>query len=183
MVQTRLVTIDQFEDFIALAENADRRFELIHGEVVEKVPTEKHSMCSANLYDALRDFVKPRDLGRVLFEVRRKIPGDEHNARLPDVEFTSKARVLPVVSQGAVPQMPDLAIEIKSLSDSNIDLREKALYYLKNGSRMVWLVFTDKKQVEVYTEESVITLSMDDMLDGGDVLPGFTMAVKAIFAE
>lgn len=43
-----------------------------------------------NFYLALRMFVDPRDLGRVAFEVRRKAPGDTHNTRLPDCEFTRK---------------------------------------------------------------------------------------------
>lgn len=176
-------TITEFEEYIAQPENADRRFELINGEVVEKLPTEEHSLIVGNLYLALRNFVDPRDLGRVAFEVRRRMPGDDSNARLPDAEFTSKARLQPIVKKGAVSQMPDLAIEVKSPTDSLDSLRAKAHYYLANGSRMVWLVITEKRKMEVYTLDGVKVLSETDTIDGGDVLPGFTLLVADIFPK
>lgn len=36
-------TTAAFEQFIALPENADRRFELIAGEIVEKMPAQFHA--------------------------------------------------------------------------------------------------------------------------------------------
>ncbi|MCA0456802.1 MAG: Uma2 family endonuclease [Chloroflexi bacterium] len=181
-IQQRLYTVDEFEAFIAQSDHADRLFELIDGEIAEKMPTEEHSLIIGNVYMPLRLFVDPRGLGRVAFEVRRKIIGDDHNARLPDVEFTSKERLLPVVKKGAVPQMPDLAVEVKSPVDSFVEMREKANYYLKNGSRIVWLIFPDRQQIEVHTNDAAVrTLGIDDELDGGDVLPGFKLALRDIF--
>lgn len=176
-----LITLDDFEGFIARPENTNRIFELIDGGIVEKVPTEEHSLISGNLYIPLRLFAEQHDLGRAAFEVRRQMPGDDHNARLPDVEFTSKERLLPVVKQGAVPQMPDLAVEITSPDDSYLSLREKALYYLKHGARLVWLVFPEKQQIEVHTADAVRTIGIADVLDGGEVLPGFRLPVAAVF--
>src|SRR5215207_3862350 len=118
VVREHLTTVEEFEAFISQSENSDRIFELIDGEIVEKMPTEEHSITVGNTYTFLREFVKPRNLGRVAFEVRRQMPDDQHNARLPDVEFTSTERLLPVVRKGAVPQMPDLAVEVKSPNDS-----------------------------------------------------------------
>ena len=182
-VQHQVCTIEEFEHYIARPEHADRLFELINGEIVEKVPTEEHSLIAGNVYSALREFVKPRHLGRVAFEVRRQLPDDTLNARLPDVEFTSTERLQPIVRQGPVPQMPDLAVEVQSPNDSKVKLREKAVYYLKNGGHLVWLIFPKTQQVEVHSEETVQTFSLDDMFDGGEVLPGFTLLVKAIFEE
>ena len=181
-IQERLYTVPEFEAFIAQSENSDRLFELIDGEIVEKMPTEEHSLVIGNIYMTLRMFADPRDLGRVAFEVRRKMADDNHNARLPDVEFTIKARLLPVVKKGAVPQMPDLAVEVKSPDDSFVSMREKANYYLNNGAKIVWLVFPDRQQIEVHTDDAAVrTLGIDDELDGGDVLPGFKLALRDIF--
>jgi len=174
-------TIDDFENHLRLYPNVPA--ELIGGHIIEKTRSEEHSLIAGNIFAELRAHVKANDLGRVAFEVRRQIPGDEHNARLPDVEFTSKDRLLPIVKTGAVPQMPDFAIEVKSPTDTYIGLREKAIYYLKNGARLVWLVYPDKQQVEVHTTDSVHTLDADDTLDGGDVLPDFKIAVSDVFAE
>lgn len=182
VIQNKLHTVETFEEFISRPENRDRLFELVNGEIVEKVPTEEHGIITALLVAALVPFARSRSLGRVAVEARHKIPDDAHNARLPDIGFTSAERVLPVVRQGAVPQMPDLAVEIKSPDDSRMEMRDKASYYLKNGSRLVWLVFPDKQEIEIHTADSVQTIGADSALDGGDVLPGFALTVGDIFA-
>jgi Uma2 family endonuclease len=78
--------------------------------------------------------------------------------------------------------MPDLAIEIKSPDDTNKSMRERAAYYLAHGSSVVWLVFPEKRLVEVHTPEDFETLTESDILDGGDLLPGFQVSVRDIFA-
>jgi Uma2 family endonuclease len=179
-VGEKLVTIEEFEAFIARPENRERRFELVNGRIVEKVPTEEHGVIALNIGTELKLYARMRG-GRAAVEPRHRIPEDEHNARLPDVAFTSAERALPLVKQGAVPQMPDLAVEIQSPDDSPIELREKAIYYLKNGARMVWLVYPDKRTVEIHTAEDLRVLTAGDTLDGGDVLPGFSLPITEIF--
>jgi Uma2 family endonuclease len=178
----KLYTVDEFEKLIVETEHQDRLLELINGEIVEKMPTEEHSLIVGNIYITLRIFVDKNGLGRVAFEVRRKMPGDEHNARLPDVEFTCKERLLPIVKKGAIPQMPDLAVEVKSPDDSYQKLRDKAAYYLANGTQVVWLVYPEKHMVEIQTLNDFDYKVAGQILDGGDLLPGFTMNVDDIFA-
>jgi Uma2 family endonuclease len=49
---------------------------------------------------------------------------------------------------------------------------------------MVWVVLPETKQVEVYVPgQPMKLLGLDGTLDGGNVLPGFTLTVKDIFAE
>ena len=79
--------------------------------------------------------------------------------------------------------MPDLAIEVKSPDDSNTELREKALFYLKNGTRVVILAFPAQRRLEIYSEAAVETLNINDTFDGSDVLPDFSLAVRDIFAD
>jgi Uma2 family endonuclease len=184
VLEQRLYTIEEFEAYLLLPENAERHFELIDGEIVEKVPTELHSIVSGNFYAALRGHVKPRNLGRVVFEVRYRVPGDEHNARMPDVSFTSAARVQPVVEKGPVPQIPDLCIEVQSPNDSPARMREKAAYYLANGAKMVWLAYPKKRMVEVlYPDGEFDIFQADDTLTGGDLLPDFSILVSELFEE
>lgn len=182
--QTKTYTVEEFERFLALPENADRLFELIDGEIVEKMPTEEHGLIQVNVAAELRNYAKPRELGRVTVEPRHQTPEDRYNSRLPDIAFTSKERALPLVTKGAVPQLPDLAVEIQSPDDSLRKMRAKAAYYLANGSRLVWLVLPEKRLVEVYRADGEVDiLTENDTLDGGDVLPGFTLPVQEIFAE
>jgi Uma2 family endonuclease len=177
----KLHTVEEFEAFIAEPAQADRLFELVKGEVVEKVPTEEHSLIVGNLYLPLRTFADRHDLGRVAFEVRHRVEGDEHNTRLPDLEFTRKERLLPVVKQGAVPQMPDLAVEVKSPDDGLSTLREKAAYTLAKGTQRVWLIYPEKRLVIVLTSDSEDILTETEALDGGELLPGFTLPIRDIF--
>jgi Uma2 family endonuclease len=183
VVEKKLYTVDEFEAYIALPENRDRQLELIDGDIVEKnVPTERHGITAANFVTEVRIYLKQNPIGRVAVEVRYRRPGDQYNARQPDVSFRAD-RSQAVVEKGAVPQMPDLAIEIKSPDDSLREMRDRADYYLANGSRMVWLAYPDKRIVEVYTLDDILILTEDDILDGGDVLPGFKMSVRDVFAD
>ncbi|MBL8153321.1 MAG: Uma2 family endonuclease [Anaerolineae bacterium] len=176
-----LATIREFETFMAQPENRDGRFELIHGEIIEKaMPTELHGLIVANLIALLWSFVKQTGRGRVGAEIRNRMPGDDHNSRQPDISYFADAS-RPIVERGAVPQMPDLAIEVKSPDDSYKAMREKADYYLANGAGMVWLILTEKREVEVHRPGKLDVLTESDILDGGTVLPDFTLPVREIF--
>ena len=179
-VLERQVTAEEFDSFLKSPENQDRLFELIHGEIVEKMPTEEHGVIVINIGIAIGVFVKQHQLGRVGAEIRYKMPKDRFNARMPDLSFNSGQRA--IVREGSVPQMPELAVEIRSPSDSVKKLREKVDYYLANGSQLVWLVFPNKRYVEVYQLDGDMEVIFgDDSLDGGDVLADFTMPVADVF--
>jgi Uma2 family endonuclease len=180
LTQTQFVTVDDFESFVALPENRDRLFELIDGEIIEKMPTQQHGFVNADIVILLGIFIRSTGKGRVGVEVRHRMPGDDHNSRLPDIAYYAQVPD-PIISKGAVPYMPDLAIEVKSPDDSLKALREKAKYYLANGCRMVWLVLPDQRLVEVYTATDEAILTGEDWLDGGDVLTGFSVRVSEVF--
>ena len=181
-VLERQVTVEEFEQFLRLPENADHLFELINGEIAEKMPTEEHGLIASNIVMALGAFARLNRSGRVGVEVRHRRPEDHFNSRMPDVSFTSARR--PLVTEGSVPQMPDLAVEIKSPDDTVKEMREKAAYYLANGSRIVWLVYPQKRVVEVYRSDADFELFLEhDLLTGGDLLPGFSLPVADIFVD
>lgn len=183
-----LVTREDFENIIGSPENQGRLLELIYGEVREKMPTEEHAAIAAMLVHLLMSFVLPRQLGRVTVEARYSAPDDDYNDRLPDVAFTHQDRLAPQVTQGAVPQMPDLAIEIKSPSDRPYVMRQKALYYLQKGSRLVWLIYPESKSAEVCILDengnlAIESIKPDGTLSGAGVLPEFSLSVRAIFSQ
>ena len=90
VVEQKSHTVADFEAFIAQPENTDRLFELIDGEIVEKMPTEKHGVIQAEFARILGNFVRPKKLGWVAVEARHHAQGDDQNDRLPDVAFTSR---------------------------------------------------------------------------------------------
>ena len=133
-VLERQVTVEEFEQFLRLPENADHLFELVNGEIAEKMPTEEHGLIASNIVMALGAFARLNRSGRVGVEVRHRRPEDHFNSRMPDVSFNQCPASS--VTEGSVPHMPDLAVEIKSPDDTVNEMRAKAAYYLANGSRI-----------------------------------------------
>ncbi len=181
-IQEQLSTVAEFEHFIALPEHRDRFFELIHGEIVEKVPTEEHGLIAGNIFGFLWQYTRQSGIGRAVIEVRVQVPEDDYNSRQPDLAvFTDTTR--PVVTRGPVLQMPDVVIEVKSPDDTYASMRARAAYYLEHGARLVWLLYPAKSLVEVYRQGADSDLlTGDDTLQGAEVLPGFRLPVREIFA-
>ena len=179
LTREQLYTVDEFEDLLKLPENAGRLLELIDGEIVEKMPTEEHGSIALNIGAELRAYLRTIRKGIAGTEVRYQTGKDERNSRLPDISISIANR--PLVKDGAVIGMPDLAVEIKSPDDSLKEMREKAEYYLANGTQIVWLVYPHQRCVEVYTLDTIELLCADDVLTGGDLLPDFSLSVAEIF--
>lgn len=181
-----LYTIADFDEIRAMPDNENRLLELIHGEITEKMPSELHGVIALLIGAKLLSFVEAHKLGYVGVEVSHRPIIGQYNDRMPDVSFRATGQ--PLVTHGSVPGMPDLAVEIKSPRNSFESLREKAQFYLQNGSRMVWLVHPMQRQIElcVPSKEARATmivrlLNVEDTLDGGDVLPGFSVKVSELF--
>lgn len=173
-----LITTTAFDEFMARPENAERRFELIEGEIVEKVTNPKHGLIGGVLVGELRIYLKQHKIGRVGFEINHKL--NTVNEYLPDVSVELDLSA-DYVELPKILKAPDLAVEIKSPSNTLRQLRIKARHYLEHGGKLVWIVIPDKQIVEVYTLEDDWVLNASDSLEGGAVLPGFTLAVKDIF--
>ena len=161
------------------------RGELIRGELSETMPSgEARGNVVAKLVYLLMMFVMPRRLGRVTASdsgVRLERRPD--TVREPDVGFFSEEKF-----QGAEPtagyseMVPDLVVEVISPSDRLSAVHDKALMWLRYGTRIVWVVNRNRREVAVYREDGpIITLTDADSLDGLDVLPGFTCAVSDVF--
>ena len=181
-IQPQLCTVAEFEHFLALPEHRDRFFELIYGDIVEKVPTEEHGLIAGNLCGFVWQYTRQAGIGRAAIEVRIRMPEDDYNSRQPDpAVFVDTTR--PVVTRGPVLQMPNIVIEVKFPDDTYASMRERAAYYLAHGARLVWLLYPAKGLVEVYRQSADSDiLTGADTLQGEEVLPGFTLQVREIFA-
>jgi len=77
---------------------------------------------------------------------------------------------------------PDLAVEVVSPDDTADAIEDKVIEYLDAGTQLVWVVHPRTRTVTVYRSlKNVRVLTRDEMLDGDDVLPGFTVPVKELF--
>ncbi len=81
-----------------------------------------------------------------------------------------------------MPVVPDLAIEIVSPTNMSRQVMDKVRRYLAAGVPLVWVARSPRRTVTVYepgTEPRI--LGEGEVLDGGDVLPGFRLAVADLF--
>ncbi len=145
----------------------------------------RESVLATLLIKLLRQFVDPPNLGLVSGEsgMMRLFAG---LVRSPDVAFISWNRVPGgKVPTAPIPALaPDLAVEILSSSNTAREMERKRGEYFEAGVRLVWIIDPDTRTATVYsTPDSPITLSTSDTLDGGEVLPGFSMSLAEFFAE
>jgi Uma2 family endonuclease len=103
--------------------------------------------------------------------------------REPDVAFVSADRLpLDVRPRGYLEVVPDLVAEVISPNASPVEVNDKTQMWLRYGVRLVWEVDPEARTVTAhYPDRPYATFGEDDMLDGGDVLPGFSCPVRDIF--
>lgn len=114
------------------------------------------------------------------FIIRR----DPDTVRAPDVAFIAAERV-PAGKRPAKfwPIVPDLVVEIISPSDVRREVEEKIMDWLKAGVPLAWVVNPSQRSVTVYVPGAKPRiLQSTGTLDGGDVLPGFTLPLGDIFS-
>jgi Uma2 family endonuclease len=79
---------------------------------------------------------------------------------------------------------PHLAVEVLSPHNTKAEMNRKLVEYFDRGVQLVWYVDPRTRTVAVYTSpRRPKTLSESQTLDGGTVLPGFSVPVAQIFAE
>ena len=161
------------------------RYELLNGELTKTMSAGyAHGLYASNIHMSLGAHVNERRLGRVVSaEATFLLAEDPAHARIPDVAFVSAARDAAVVDiESAFPGPPDLAVEVVSPSDRLTQVHEKALDWIARGARMVVVANPRRREAQVYRPGAdVQTLRASDVLDGGDVVPGWRMPVADIF--
>lgn len=178
VISDKTYTIEEFDTYAA--DRPDQLLELINGRIVEKVVGLKHGKIVLKIGARLVIWTEQHNIkGHYGTEVHHRLPDDDKNKVMPDVSFQYSETE---AGSGIVIGMPDFVVEVKSPRDSYDDMRDKARFYLANGTRLVWLIYPPRRIVEVYfADETSELFDKDQVLSGGDVLPGFEMAVSDIF--
>lgn len=172
------------DDLVAHVDGDDKRLcELVDGVLVDKPVGWYESALTIQLIVLLGQFVHEHNLGLVLGAdgMHRLAPG---LVRLPDVSFVSWDRFAGGRPPRGpfVPLGPDLAVEVLSPSNTPREMTRKLHEYFASGCRLAWYVPYGQRLVHVYTSPTEMrVLGDDDVLDGGDVVPGFTLPVHIWF--
>lgn len=187
-IQEKLYTADELWELSERSENRDKRFELSEGVLIEMSPgIGEHGDIIAVITGYFFNFVIPHKLGRLSGAetgyVLQKKDGSKDTVRAPDLGFVRVERLqgrqrLP---KRYVPFAPDLAVEVILPNDKQVEIEEKIGQYIKAGTSMVIIIDVENEIVYVHTPGSTRRLTVDDSLDGGDVLPGFSLSVRTLF--
>jgi len=156
---------------------------MIDGTLVEKAMSAEASVIALWIGSLLSQFVRPRRLGWILGpDGILRISTDR--LRAPDVSFIKRSQIQGERFPTApIPLLfPALAVEVLSPSNTSREMNEKLDDYFSAGTELVWIVDPAKKMIRVITtRENEITLGVNDTLDGGTVLPGFSVPVADVF--
>lgn len=186
VIQERVYSADEFWELSRQPEYADRHLELIEGEIYPMTPAGgEHGEVTFDFSLRIGSFVKSNRLGRVTAAetgyVLFRNPDGKDTVRAPDIGFVSISRAPEPLSEQFVPFAPDLAVEVISPSDRADEVEAKVLQYLRAGVRLIWLVYPASRTIVVHSPNRIHRLTIDDTLDGGDVLPGFQVKINDIF--
>lgn len=159
--------------------------ELIRGRlVVREPPGTFHGRAAGKLAYLVGAFVWPRQLGDVFGQdTGFRIESNPDTVRAPDLAFVSRDRALQLPARGYAPFAPDLIAEIVSPDDSPSEVLAKVAAWLEAGVRLAWVIDPRRSVAQVYRSDgSVSLIAADGLLDGEDVLPGFTCALAEMLA-
>ena len=168
-----------------LSSETGKQYELVDGEPKEKESESmEHSYIAATLTRRLGNQVAEKKNGVVL-ESSGSFRMSGGNIRKPDVSFVAKERIAEKRSSFiAFDGAPDLAVEVISPTDIWWEIMQKLDEYFSSGCRLVWLISPLDQRVLVYRhDQRSQILQVGDLLDGEEVVPGFSMPVADLFAD
>ena len=180
--QGRTITANQLW---CMPDDGYHRYELDEGRLLTMTPSGMlHAAVVTRLNAALANYVEAAKAGVVLAgDPGFKLESDPDTVRAPDVAFIARHRI---PAQGLTPRFwsgaPDLAVEVLSPGDKRSEVDRKIAQYLRHGVQQVWFVEPASRRLTTYAAGlAPVVLCETDTLDGGDLLPGFRIALARLF--
>ena len=173
------------DDLVWVNERKQGICELVDGVIVEKAVGHFESCLAMLLVEYLGPFLRSNHLG-FLAGPDGMVRFAPSLVREPDMAVVLWKDVPgDRIPEDAISDViPALAIEILSRGNTKKEMDRKVREYFSAGVRLVWVVEPRKKTTRVYTSpRKSVTLSEDDVLDGGDVLPGFRLSIREWFGR
>ncbi|MBI5666671.1 MAG: Uma2 family endonuclease [Chloroflexi bacterium] len=166
-------------------------FEIINGEMVKLSPTlAGHGDKAKTIYDAILIFDPQKKLVLAYFDVPFVLLASAdwvRGSRVPDIMVFRAERMAqyradnPDWEDKPFVLVPDLVVEVISANDIYTDVDTKVERYLEDGVQVVWVLDAKRKAIKVQRQGTYQTLHVGNILKGDEVIPGFEIAVKAIF--
>jgi Uma2 family endonuclease len=171
-------------------ENPPRRvgklYEVVDGKFVEpKAMGAAQTRIAVSLCMALTSFLKETKLGAADAEMLFLLRSNPRLERRPDVSYVSferwpAERLVP--ETGAWDVIPELAVEVISPSNSASEVLDKLFEYFEAGVKRIWVVYPRKRIVHDYASlDEIHVLRGEASLEGGEILPGFSIKLVDLF--
>jgi Uma2 family endonuclease len=173
-------------EFMALSRDG-HRYELVNGELIDVGNSgAKHGYVCSILMIILGGYIYSQKIGAI-FDSSTAFRLKSGNKRSPDFSFVAKDRLqgLEELPDGFLEGAPDLAVEILSPSNTVEEIHDKLVEYFDNGAQLVWVIHPKEHYVLVYRSsvQPDRLLKSTDLLDGEDIIPGFTLPVANLFQK
>ena len=174
------------DDYLDITDSTNRLVELVDGRLeVLPMPTIGHQLIVMFLCDVLREFVKPRNLGVVIFAALR-VRLRERNIREPDVVFKTREHLDPQADRYW--EKADLVMEVVS-ADAKSRERDwvvKRQEYAQAGIAEYWIVDPQQQRVVVLRLDGDHYVTHSEAGANGEVcsalLAGFAVDAAHIWA-
>ena len=178
---TRKITAEEFSLM-----RLEGSYELVDGELKSMSPAGwYHGYFIMEIGGVLREFVRARDLGKVIGgEAGLITKRDPDGVRGIDVGFISNDRLAQVESESFLDVAPELVVEVVSPGNTWKEMREKIEEYFGVGVERVWIVEPERRRALVYRNANHFDeIEPGGTLRGEGVLEGFELALDDLFAE
>lgn len=174
------------KDVIRLLDGDDKHIcELINGVLVEKTMGVRESIIALNCGHHICGYLEEHDRG-IAFTADGPIRIKRGRIRFPDTGFVSWDRITDddFLESAILDAIPNLAVEVISKGNTPREMELKLRDYFRAGVELVWYIYPKTQTAVVYTSAtSKKAITIDGSLDGGKVLPGFSLPLKKLFAR
>lgn len=174
--QTKPITLEEFITFATQPENAERNFELIDGEIVEKMPSSTRNSNSAFMLGHLtQNHCEAHNLPCFI-----SVGDGTYRVHVYVVAPDFAYKPTPTVAEYPDPEPPVWVAEIISPHDKVSEITKKRRKYLEAGI-LLWEVYPDERMVDVYAADKPMATYGVDASITVDVLPGLVIPVSKLF--
>jgi Uma2 family endonuclease len=188
MTSVERITAEEFADQKSEFPEGGRWHELHEGRpVLLEAPDDRHGNVVMNLSRQLAIWFRDRGRGRSGYAVHdlgilvRRNPDTVY---VPAMSYFDSG---PMFSQTDLPlatQIPRMVIDVASSNDRRREMQSRTNAFMNTGIEMIWIVDPFKKEIQVLRRSMhTLVLGTRQTLEGGQLLPEFTIPVIDIFAE
>ena len=186
VVEQQYINAEKFLEMVEQPQYVDCVVELVDGEIIKMSKTSgRHGQITMRLSVKIANHVYANKLGELTaaetgFVLERNAEGRD-TIRGLDIAYISATKIPNVLPDKILDVPPDLAVEVISPSNNAADIHLKIMQLLNAGVGLVWIIYPETRTVEEHTSVGSKTLLEDDMLVGGEILPGFEIRVGELF--